>query len=77
MSGGLVKWVLEHLEKSHNFQRIIAPKRIVNIMSKKVSEYELRGLPVIENPRIEKHDKNRQKFKVSLASFTTLVLKEK
>jgi hypothetical protein len=30
-----------------------------------------------ENPRIEKHDKNRQKFKVSLASFTTLVLKEK
>ena len=42
------------LEKSYRFQRIITPKQIVNIMSKKVSEYELRGLPVVENPRAEK-----------------------
>lgn len=41
-----MRWALGHLEKSHYFQRFI--------MSKKVSEYERRGLPFIENPRVKK-----------------------
>jgi len=54
MASALVKWALEHVEKSYRFQKMIAPQKIQSIMSKKVTEYEPRGLPVIENPRVEK-----------------------
>jgi hypothetical protein len=47
MSSGIVKWVL-------GYQRFVASKQIEKIMSKSVSEYALRDLPLVPNPRVGK-----------------------
>lgn len=54
MSSGIVKWFLGNLEKTHTYQKFIVPKQIDKIISKNVSEYALRDLPLITNPRVEK-----------------------
>ncbi len=54
MASGMFKWIMGHVENSHYFQRVVAPRQIDNIMTKKVSEYSLRDLPLIKNPKVEK-----------------------
>lgn len=54
MASGMFKWILGHLENSHYFRRVVARRQIDNIMTKKVSEYSLRHLPLIKNPKVEK-----------------------
>lgn len=53
MSSAIIKWLLGHLEKAHAYKRFTAPKQIETIMSKYVSEYALRDMPLIKNPRVE------------------------
>jgi hypothetical protein len=55
MASGIMKWALEQLKKSHySYYQSVAPKQVANIMSKNVSKFALRGLPLIENPQVEK-----------------------
>lgn len=54
MSSGIIKRVLSHLENTTAYQQLAARREIEKVMSKNVSEYSLRGFPVVPNPRVEK-----------------------
>ena len=54
MSKRIVQWFLDNIEKTPTHQRFVVLKQIENIMSKRVSEFALRDLPLIVNPRVDK-----------------------
>mmetsp|Transcript_4540 Transcript_4540/g.7411 ORF Transcript_4540/g.7411 Transcript_4540/m.7411 type:complete len:275 (+) Transcript_4540:349-1173(+) len=52
MSGGIARWILRNAEKFPGIQKIVGEQIVKAIMRTPVPEQDLRGLPLINNPKV-------------------------